>query len=127
MKRNTIAEMKEIIEAIEQGKSIQWFNVTKDKWDDTTNKRPNFTDSTYRIKPETEETLLTNRELAKWIAQGNGECCAADFDEVNRASIGWWYEKGYEDETAQNALIRKFDDTEWRKPTREYAFGEEEK
>lgn len=75
--------------------------------------------------PQAEEKLLTNREISRWLAQGNGEWCATEGDKANRANIGWWYEKGYEDEAVTNILIRKLSDSEWHRPTREYAFGEE--
>lgn len=76
--------------------------------------------------PQVEEKLLTNREISSWLAQGNGEWCATEGDKANRASIGWWYEKGYEDEAVTNILIRKLSDSEWHRPTREYAFGKED-
>ena len=66
----------------------------------------------------------TNRELAKWLAHGNGEyilertaCMAEHY---------WNYEDGCEDEPANghdsdNELkVRKWDDTEWHEPTVDY-------
>lgn len=52
MEHNTTQEMKEIIDAIEQRKAIQWYNDCYDEWTDTTDEIPNFIDFTYRIKPE---------------------------------------------------------------------------
>lgn len=34
VRRNTPAEMREVIDATEQGKPIQWYNAAKDKWED---------------------------------------------------------------------------------------------
>lgn len=56
MERNTIKEMKEIIEAIEAGKPIQCKCVSDGDdgvWEDTTNNAyPNFYYCVYRIKSE---------------------------------------------------------------------------
>lgn len=88
--------------------------------------------------PAEEETLLTNRELAKWLAQGNGQVCFDDKTknfgkdtDGNRfkamcSAIDWTY-FGADDFFVTDVLVRKWDDTEWHKPTREYAFGEEDK
>lgn len=73
VRRNTIAEMRQVLDAIEQGKPIQWYNATKDKWDDTTNKRPNFCDSTYRIKPEEPKKRLRSfNDTAELFVHNNG-------------------------------------------------------
>lgn len=63
----------------------------------------------------------TNRELAKWLAQGNGECGISKFGVIEKAEIGWFYDTGYEKQTLQSELrVRKWDDTEWHKPTVDY-------
>lgn len=74
--------------------------------------------------PTEEETLLTCRELSKWLAQGNGEASKDAWrDEITYLN----YLKENENEPVdENYRIRKWDDTEWHKPTREYAFGEED-
>lgn len=53
MERNTIAEMKEILDALEQGKQIQWYDSDKDTWIDfdINHGNPNF-NFIHRIKPE---------------------------------------------------------------------------
>ena len=63
-----------------------------------------------------EQKKVTNRELACWLAGGNGEAKI-----VNTVFIHWTYgeieaEKNVED----NVSVRRWDDTEWHKPTREY-------
>lgn len=63
----------------------------------------------------------TNRELAKWLAQGNGEWGISKFGVIEKAEIGWFYDTGYEKQTLQSELrVRKWDDTEWHKPDVEY-------
>lgn len=63
----------------------------------------------------------TNRELAKWLAQGNGEWGISKFGFIEKAEIGWFYDTGYEKQTLQSELrVRKWDDTEWHDPTVDY-------
>lgn len=63
----------------------------------------------------------TNRELAKWLAQGNGEWGISKFGVIEKAEIGWFYDTGYEKQTLQSELrVRKWDDTEWHEPDVEY-------
>lgn len=61
----------------------------------------------------------TNRELAKWLAQGNGEWCNCIGDS-SRAAIEWWYDQGHSETKANNVFVRKWDDTEWHSPDVEY-------
>lgn len=75
--------------------------------------------------PTEEETLLTNRELAKWLAQGNGEYTREEWNDVY-ATYTSYIKKEENKPVDDRRLIRKWDDEEWHKPTREYAFGEED-
>lgn len=60
----------------------------------------------------------TNRELAKWLAQGKGEAKSSPAGRIV-ASIA--YEGGVEDKRVCNSIsVRKWDDTEWHEPTAEY-------
>lgn len=69
----------------------------------------------------TEQRRVTNRELAKWLAQGNGEWGISKFGVIEKAEIGWFYDTGYEEQTLQSELrVRKWDDTEWHDPTVDY-------
>ena len=61
----------------------------------------------------------TNRELAKWLAQGNGEWCNCIGDN-SRAAIEWWYDQGHSETKANNVFVRKREDTEWHEPTVDY-------
>ena len=63
-----------------------------------------------------EQKKVTNRELACWLAGGNGEAKI-----VNDVFIHWTYGEIEADKNVEdNVSVRKLDDTEWHKPTREY-------
>lgn len=64
--------------------------------------------------PESER--VTYRELARWLAKGNGEVKNADTICPN-----WNYYDDEENKPVEDSfLVREWDDTEWHKPTREY-------
>ena len=108
--------------AKEQGKTIQYLDG-RDVWQDMDGCEC-VDGIEYRIKPDEPEKdkSITNRELAKWLAQGNGEYtekglrdtsinCYANFD----------YPSLFQDDPIPDSfLIRKWDDDEWHEPTREY-------
>lgn len=59
----------------------------------------------------------TNRELAKWIASGNGEIK----DIIDVAITFCTYPNGLENTEVRNGIkVRKWDDTEWHEPTVDY-------
>ena len=63
-----------------------------------------------------ESKLVTYRELARWLAEGNGEVLNGNICLPN-----WNYNRIQEnDSVSETMLVRKWDDTEWHKPTREY-------
>ena len=63
-----------------------------------------------------EQKKVTYRELARWLAEGNGEAKV-----VKTVFIHWTYvETEANDNVGENVSVRKWDDTEWHKPTREY-------
>ena len=63
-----------------------------------------------------ESKSVTNRELSRWLAEGNGEVMWAN----NVLSI-WNYSTDEDSKALDESLsVRKWDDTEWHKPTREY-------
>lgn len=76
--------------------------------------------STWRHCAEIPEVTVTYRELARWIAEGNGEVT----DELNDEGAVYtqlFYWKGRENDAVVDSVhVRKWDDTEWHKPTREY-------
>lgn len=66
--------------------------------------------------PEEPKKLVTYRELSHWLAEGNGEV-----KWTNTVSTNWNYLIDNENEfLPENSSVRKWDDTEWHKPTREY-------
>ena len=72
--------------------------------------------SAWRHCAEIPEVLATNRELARWLAEGKGEVMDQD-----GLFTSWFYWKGKEDAPVKDSLfVRKWDDTEWHSPTREY-------
>ena len=68
--------------------------------------------------PDKGSELATNRELAKWLVLGNGQY------KVSGGSSLWTehhYDIGQDDDACSKfILVRKWDDTEWHKPTLEY-------
>ena len=67
--------------------------------------------------PEVQESKpVTHRELARWVAEGNGE-----IKNENSVCPNWNYWVENENKAIYDRLlVRKWDDTEWHKPTREY-------
>ena len=60
--------------------------------------------------------LVTYRELARWLSEGNGEVMWA-----NNVLSNWNYSADEENKALDESLsVRKWDCTEWHKPTREY-------
>ena len=74
--------------------------------------------------PEVMCRRATNRELAKWLVLGNGQC------KVSGASMVWTehhYDIGQDDDACSDLIkVRKWCDKEWHKPTREYLGLEDE-
>lgn len=72
--------------------------------------------SAWRHCAEIPEILATYRELARWLSGGNGEVLNG-----NTCCPNWNYHRIQEnDSVSETMLVRKWDDTEWHKPTREY-------
>ena len=70
----------------------------------------------WRHCAEIPEVQVTHRELSLWLAEGNGEAKV-----VKTVFIHWTYEETEaNDNVGENVSVRKWDDTEWHKPTREY-------
>lgn len=71
------------------------------------------------IPEKSELRRVTNRELAKWLAQGNGEWCNIR----TSTSICSNYSYCYNDSNnllTDTIRVRKWDDTEWHEPTVDY-------
>jgi len=65
---------------------------------------------------EEDEPLMTNRQLAEWLAKGNGELSCEGGQMASSDSV---YYKGEEDNSVSSTtLIRRWKDTEWVRPTK---------
>ena len=63
-----------------------------------------------------ESKPVTYRELARWLSEGNGEVMWS-----KTICSNWNYSNDDENEALDESFtVRKWDDTEWHKPTREY-------
>lgn len=63
-----------------------------------------------------ESKPVTNRELVRWLAKGNGEVKLS----FNTA-IYWGYTVGEDDKSVKDEImVRKWSDADWHSPTREY-------
>lgn len=105
--------------AYEQGKKIEC-KRKGDAWDDW-NYTPTpawIDDYEYRIQPE-ETKPVTNRELAQWLAQGNGEYQIRKGDQFSCFNE-YSYDAQDANEPTEIPCVRKWNDSEWHEPTREY-------
>lgn len=69
------------------------------------------------IPEEPKKTLATYRELARWLAEGNGEMKAGS--ELAYTHMNYNLSRA-NSEVDSTAKVRKWEDTEWVSPTREY-------
>ena len=75
--------------------------------------------SAWRHCAEIPEVLATNRELARWLAEGNGEIRTDECMTTCHTNMS------YDSSLANNPVnvyirVRKWSDMDWHKPTREY-------
>lgn len=104
--------------ALEQGKTIQGKTILTGEWVDMAGKNidwDNVDGYELRIKPEVKP--VTNRELARWLAKGNGECKQLNGGTCIWTDFHYWIG---EENTPAEYLIRKWEDEKWCIPTREY-------
>ena len=104
-----------------ENKKIQRKDISGDWVDDLEPKW--YSNYGYRIKPETKEeteTRLTNRQVAEWLAKGNGEILS--WGNMRSQFLNY-------SELAEKLLceckIRKWNDTEWHVATKDYIEGVE--
>ena len=68
--------------------------------------------------PDTGSELATNRELTKWLVQGNGQYRVSGGIRIRTVHS---YDIGQDDEACPNTIkVRKWGDKEWHEPTLEY-------
>lgn len=84
-----------------------------------------FWQSCFRIPDPPKPRRATNRELARWLAQGNGEWkLERPVIKEDQCSSYFVYLEEYEDYKLDcDILVRKWSDTEWHEPTVDYLFG----
>lgn len=100
-----------------EGKIIEWFDDYEGKWVPFT-VEPLWGDNVqYRIQEEEEyDDLCTYRQLAEWLAKGNGELF---FGGIANISLSYPVEKA-DDCLDKPYMIRKWDDKEWHEPFLSY-------
>lgn len=66
--------------------------------------------------------IVTYRELSRWLAQGNGECCYYKEHEGPTSSCfnELLYQDSESNKAVQDILVRKWDTDEWSAPTADY-------
>lgn len=93
--------------AFTKGKQIQikngktWYTISDPEWLD---------DAEYRVKPK-EPRRMTNRELARWLAQGKGQKATVNGNAICYHNYGL-----DDDEEVEDCMIRGWDEAEWREP-----------
>lgn len=108
----------EIKVAQEQGKTIQYLDG-HGEWQDM-GEWEFFDHIEYRIKPDVQEEMtkeekpVTRYELARWLSQGRGQLKSGGCIYISHC---------YYDDSSKvpdDVRVRKWGDSEWYKPTREY-------
>lgn len=80
-------------------------------------------DTPAKVESVEKHRRATNRELAQWIAKGNGETCDKRFNIVDN---GYSYHTFEMDNPCPSEFkIRKWSDEEWHEPTLDYMALEE--
>lgn len=100
--------------ALENGETIEALSGFGDIWFELDDPNFDLDPSRYRIKSKDKppaENDVTNRELARWLVQGNGECCILS----GEVSTTWTYARDDDDEIIDSlaVCIRKWDSSEW--------------
>lgn len=72
------------------------------------------------IPAEPKPRIVTNRELAEWLAKGNGEYADRSYKEWHCRYHYDYLLKEADREVAYNIAVRKWDDKEWHEPTIDY-------
>lgn len=107
----------ELKAAHKQGKVIELYNESDDEWFPL-EEEPDwyFDPSHYRIA---EEHLITNKEFARWVGSNQGQWRFKDKYTIGNRDFT--YDLSLDDsQIPSDTLVRKWDDTEWVKPTRAY-------
>lgn len=116
----TTKEKIAVMQAYVDGKKIQFARKNKEDWEDYSTGEPLWAWSMfdYRIKPEEEKPKrMTNRQLAEWLAKGNGEHSYGEGK--NDPAFTYW---SYDAEemnlpVEEEVVIRPWGSDEWIEPT----------
>ena len=106
--------------ALDNGETIEALSDFGGIWFELDDPNFDLDPSRYRIKSKIKtpaENNVTNRELARWLVQGNGEYCIFS----GEVSTVWTYKRDEDDETIDSLAvhIRKWDSNEWLPLTKE--------
>lgn len=110
----------DIKKAHEDGKAIEIRDLISGQW--YTPSKPVFISDRaedYRIK-DVADDIVTNRELAMWLALGNGECKYVNWSSDMALHSYTYREDNSDKELGDDLLVRKWSDLEWHKPTKSY-------
>lgn len=79
-------------------------------------------DSYYRFFYQGPDSIIvTYRELAKWLATGNGQVRSSTGRRISMGyTIGCIYHMDYDNEPVKDILVRNWEDDEWHEPTSLY-------
>ena len=77
----------------------------------------------FRIPDPPNPRRVTNRELSRWMAQGNGEYKEIITDHDCCMTYFYYSDRGRDVELPKGIKVRKWSDTEWHEPTVDYLFG----
>lgn len=110
--------------AYEQGEIIQIQSRVDGTWEDFTEEPywDEISPQRWRVKPKDESKLCTHGELAQWLSKGSGMVFW-----LGVCSTVITFDLEEDDKPVPDSVrIRKWGDTEWVKPCREYMGLEEE-
>ena len=83
----------------------KWAQVAKPSWAES---------DEYRIKPEPKTRRMTLNELAKWLAQGNGQVCNTNTESCSTYIA--YYKSENDNVCSPYIRIRSWDEEEWHEP-----------
>ena len=112
--------------ALEQGQTLQ-IQTDENTWEDIEGECDFTIEPQYfRVRPF--PSRITCRELTRWLAQGHGEYTEKGLRDTSiNCYANFNYSSLFQDDPIPDSfLIRKWEDTEWHTPTREYMGLEEE-
>lgn len=95
-------------------------------WTEVTDLESFFTNYSNPLPPnqyrtEKNRRIVTHKELAKWLADGNGQVCYSPLNkDVGMCAVYFSYYIGLDDKPVEDILVRTWDDVAWHLPTASY-------